>query len=372
VCVSDIFDVKNIVEKILEAATKKKPDPAEMNTLVGKLKKEIEGKKYFLVLDDVWNGDHEKWCRLKVVLMGGARGSRILVTTRNEVVARTIRQESVAKIIGTVESYSLEGLDEDASWSLFKLKAFEKGQEPKNSSIVALGKEMVGKCSGVPLAITTIGSLLGSKNSEKEWLSFKNNELSKISQEENGIIPTLKLSYDHLPSHFKHCFAYCSLYPKDHWFDTSQLVKLWIAQGFVKSSDDQNRCLEEVGNEYLKDLLWRSFFQEAQTNDSGDVIECKMHDLMHDLAELVAGSLIARLDDKKTNVDEKTRHVSLLVGYDRHISSLCEASRMRTILCFNGYKYKIDCDELFSSSSSCACWIYRVEILILCQALLGS
>jgi Leucine-rich repeat (LRR) protein len=74
-----------------------------------------------------------------------------------------------------------------------------------------------------------------------------------------------------------------------------------------------------------------------------------MHDLMHDLAILVAGSLIATLDDKKTNVDKKNRHVSLLVGYDRHISSLCEASRMRTILCFNGYKYKIDCDELFSS-----------------------
>jgi hypothetical protein len=350
VCVSDIFDVKNIVEKILEAATEKKPDPAEMNTLVGKLKKEIEGKKYFLVLDDVWNGDHEKWCRLKVVLMGGARGSRILVTTRNEVVARTIRQESVAKIIGIVESYSLKGLDEDASWSLFKQKAFEKGEEPKNSSIVALGKEIVQKCSGVPLAITTIGSLLGSKNPETEWLSFKNNELSKISQNENGIIPTLKLSYDHLPSHLKHCFAYCSLYPKDHWFDTSNLVEHWIAQGFVKSSDDENRCLEEVGNEYFKDLLWRSFFQEAQTDEFGDIIGCKMHDLMHDLAISVAGSLIATLDDKKTNVDKKNRHVSLLVGYDRHISSLCEASRMRTILCFNnGYEYKIDCDELFSS-----------------------
>jgi hypothetical protein len=349
VCVSDIFDVKNIVEKILEAATEKKPEPAEMNTLVGKLKKEIEGKKYSLVLDDVWNGDHEKWCRLKVVLMDGARGSRILVTTSNEVVARTIRQESVAKIIGTVESYPLKGLDEDESWSLFKLKAFEKGQEPKNSNIVALGKEMVGKCSGVPLAITTIGSLLGSKNSEKEWLSFKNNELSKISQEENGIIPTLKLSYDHLPSHLKHCFAYCCLFPKDYEFRISELVMHWIAQGFVLSSDDENRCLEEVGNEYLKDLLWRSFFQEAQMDEFGDVWRCKMHDLMHDLAISVAGSLIATLDDKKTNVDKKNRHVSLLVGYDRHISSLCQASRMRTILFFNGYKYKIDCDELFSS-----------------------
>jgi hypothetical protein len=347
VCVSDIFDVKNIVAKILESATKRKPETDEMDILVKCLLKEIEGKRYFLVLDDVWNGDHKKWCRLKEVLMGGARGSRILVTTRNEVVARTIRQESVAKIIGTVESFSLKGLDEDASWSLFKLKAFEKGQEPKNSSIVALGKKMVKKCSGVPLAITTIGSLLGSKNPETEWSSFKNNELSKISQEENGIIPTLKLSYDHLPSHLKQCFAYCSLYPKDHWFDKSKLVQLWMANGFVKS--DQNRCLEDVGSEYFKDLLWRSFFQEAKTDDLGDVIKCKMHDLMHDLAISVAGSLIATLDDKKTNVDKKNRHVSLLVGYDRHISSLCEASRMRTILFFNGYKYKIDCDELFSS-----------------------
>jgi len=350
VCVSDIFDVKNIVAKILESATnKEKPATVEMDTLVKYLLKEIEGKKYFLVLDDVWNGDHKKWCRLKEVLMGGARGSRILVTTRNEVVARTIRQESVAKIIGTVESYPLKGLDEDESWSLFKLKAFEKGQEPKNSNIVALGKEMVGKCSGVPLAITTIGSLLGSKNSEKEWLSFKNNELSKISQEENGIIPTLKLSYDHLPSHLKHCFAYCCLFSKDYEFRISELVMHWIAQGFVLSSDDENRCLEEVGNEYLKDLLWRSFFQEAQTDDSGDVIKCKMHDLMHDLAISVAGSLIATLDYKKTNVDKKNRHVSLLVGYDRHISSLYEASRMRTILWLKNYKYEIDCDQLFSS-----------------------
>jgi hypothetical protein len=223
-------------------------------------------------------------------------------------------------------------------------RRLRKGQELENSSIVALGMEIVEKCLGVPLAITTIGSLLGSKNPETEWSSFKNNELSKVSQNENDILPTLKLSYDHLPSHLKHCFAYCSLYPKDYEIDTSDLVKYWIAQGFVMSSDDKNRCLEEVGNEYFKDLLWRSFFQEARTNDFGDVIKCKVHDLMHDLA-----ILIATLDDKKTNVDKKNRHVSLLVGYERHISSLCEASRMRTILCFNGYKYKIDCDELFSS-----------------------
>ncbi|GLT54165.1 hypothetical protein SLA2020_273870 [Shorea laevis] len=178
--------------------------------------------------------------------------------------------------------------------------------------MVAIGREIVKKCVGVPLAVRTVGSLLYLKT-QKEWLSFKNNELSKISQDENDILPTLKLSYDHLPSHLKHCFAYCSLFPKDYKIDRSTLIKLWIAQGFVKSSDDQNRCLEDVGNGYFMDLLWRSFFQETEKDEFGNIIDCKMHDLMHDLAILVAGSLITSLDDKKRNIDEKTRHVSFTV-----------------------------------------------------------
>jgi Leucine-rich repeat (LRR) protein len=353
VCVSDIFNVKTIVSKILESATKKKPEAGEMDTLVYYLSKEIEGKKYFLVLDDVWNEDRAKWSSLKDVLMGGARGSRILVTTRNEVVASTIRSKSVARIIGTVQSYFLRGLDEDASWSLFKEEAFENGQEPENSRVVSLGREILQKCLGVPLAIRTIGGLLRfKKNPEIEWSSLKDNEFSKISQKENDILPTLKLSYDHLPSHLKHCFAYCGLFPKDYKIQKSTLIKLWIAQGFVLS--DENRFLEDVGNEYFMDLLWRSFFQEAETDEFGNVIECKMHDLMHDLAISVAGSLITTIDDKKRNIDEKARHVSVAQGINisRGVPTLlCKASRMRTFLCFGQYfEDNIDCDATFSSS----------------------
>ncbi|XP_059439396.1 putative disease resistance protein RGA3 [Corylus avellana] len=348
VCVSDSFHVKNIVEKIFEAATKTKLDTAEMHTLVGELKEKIDGKKYLLVLDDVWNENQEKWSHLKQVLMGGASGSRILVTTRSEIVARIVR---------TVESYPLRGLDKDDSWSLFKQMAFERGQEPEeNSSIVAIGREILAKCSGVPLAIRTIGGLLRIKNSEGEWLAFKKNELSKISQNENDILPTLKLSYDHLPSHLKHCFAYCSLYPKNYRFYKSELILLWIAQGFVKSSD-KNPCLEDVGNEYFMDLLWRSFFQEAKMDEFGNIMECKMHDLMHDLAISVAGSMITTLDDdKERNVAEKTRHVSI-VGYDINTSSittsLSKASSMRTFL-YHSTSYKFwgesDCEAIFSTS----------------------
>jgi Leucine-rich repeat (LRR) protein len=352
--VSDIFDVKNIVRRILESTAMRITETSEMDTLIGFLKEEIDGKKYFLVLDDVWNEDCEKWSRLQELLMGGARGSRILVTTRYESVARTIRYESVARIIGTVQSHNLKGLDAYASWSLFKRMAFRDGQEPMNTSIIALGREIQEKCSGVPLAIRTIGSLLYFRSSEADWLSFKNNVLSKISQTEDDFLSTLKLSYDQLPSHLKQCFAYCSLFPKDYKIDRSTLIKLWIAQGFVKLSN-QNRFLEEVGDEYFMHLLLRSFFQEAEMDEFGNIIRCKIHYLMHDLAKSVAGSLIATLGDEETNIDERTRHVSFVGDYVAIFSSIstsfCKASRLRTFLCLHDQDFegKIDYDALFSS-----------------------
>jgi hypothetical protein len=346
VCVSDNFDVEIIVGKILESATNKKTEKVEMNTLINALQKEIDGKKYLLVLDDVWNEYYDKWFDLKKLLMGGARGSRILVTTRSD---------KVANITHTIKPYLLRGLDEHKSWSLFRKMAFEKGQEPENPRIVAIGKEIVKKCVGVPLAIRTMGSLLYFKNSETEWLSFKNNEFLKISQIENGILPTLKLSYDQLPSHLKHCFAYCSLFPKDYEIDKSTLIQLWMAQGFIKLLD-QNRCLEDVGHEYFMDLLWRSFFQEVEMNEFGDIIKCKIHDFMHDLAILVAGSLITTLDDKETSIDEKTSQLSTAYHISNNSSQvptlLCKATRMRTFLCLSNkdFEANIDCDATFSSS----------------------
>ena len=267
VCVSYDFDVKMIVEKILEYAKGKKPEKLEMSTLINDLHKEIDGKRYLLVLDDVWNDDAEKWDRLKGSLLGGARGSKILVTTR---------EEKVAKISKTVEPHFLWGLNEESSWSLFKQKAFGKGQEPENLRIEEIGMEIVRKCKGIPLAIKTIGSLLCFKNFEYEWMSFVNKEFSKLDQKENDILPTLKLSYDHLPSHLKQCFAYYSLFPKDYQIEKEIMIKLWMAQGFIKPSG-QNQCLEDVGHEYFMELLWRSFFQE----DTGSLF--KIHDLMHDL-----------------------------------------------------------------------------------------
>ena len=94
---------------------------------------------------------------------------------------------------------------------------------------------------------TSIASLLRTKASENEWRSFKSSELSKITrEEENDISSTLKLSYDHLPSYLKQCFAYCRLFPKDYKINVETLIHLWAVQVFINLSNPKQR-VEDVG-----------------------------------------------------------------------------------------------------------------------------
>ncbi|KAJ7949200.1 NBS-LRR type disease resistance protein [Quillaja saponaria] len=297
VCVPDDFDVQSIVAKMVQC-----PTNSEMEQMQQNLRKKIEGKRYLLVLDDVWNDNKEKWLKLKSLLMGGAKGSQIIVTTR---------LEKVVEITRTISSFHLKGLDKDKSWLLFTRVAFENGEEPQNGDLVVIGKKIVRKCTGVPLAIRTIGSMLYFKNSEKDWLYFLNTDLLKINQQDNDISPILKLSYDHLSPHLKNCFAYCSLFPKDFQINKKTLIQLWMAQGFIQISLDESRCMEDVGEEYFMDLYWRSFFKDIEKDGYGDIEVCKMHDLFHDLAQLVAGNeyTVTNLEGEK--IGETTRHVSI-------------------------------------------------------------
>ncbi|CAN6703119.1 unnamed protein product [Malus baccata var. baccata] len=302
------------------------------------LRRKLDGKKYLLVLDDVWNENREKWLSLKYLLMGGGKGSRILITTRSEI---------VATVSDTAKPYTLKGLNEEQSWALFKEMTFKDGKEPENSTIKAVGKEIARKCQGVPLAIRTIGRMLHTKHHETKWLNFKEKKLSKIGQEENDILPTLKLSYDVLPSHLKHCFAYCHLFPPDYEISVHRLIKLWVAQGFIKSLDE-NECLEDVGYECYQELVWRSFFQDEKTDAFGTIKSCKMHDLMNELAILVSGVRSTVVDFNQDNFHEKLHHVSFNfhvdLSYWKVPTSLLKANKIRTFL-FPCQEYSIDDED---------------------------
>ncbi|XP_044508957.1 putative disease resistance protein RGA3 [Mangifera indica] len=341
VCVSEEFNVKIIVEKIIKSATRKELGIFHLNELQEFLRKEIDGKRYLLVLDDVWNEKQKKWDELTDLLMNGSKGSKILVTTRSKVVAKvTTKRESYV--------YTLTRLDEKKSWSLFMQKAFQHGVEPKDSKLIEIGKEIVAKCGGVPLVIMTIAQLLSGNIKEDDWLNFKENEMSKVIKEESDILPLLKLSYDHLPSNLKQCFAYCALFPKDYKIKKQKLIHLWMAQGFLQMSNRE--CPEDIADKYFLTLLSGSFFQDPEYDRWGNVVSCKMHDLMHDLAQLVAGTeCTVQTFNTVENVSVRCRHLSLDCGEVKALWTfpvvLYSGKNIRTLLLFCRLNWGFNLDD---------------------------
>ncbi|CAN4120643.1 unnamed protein product [Withania somnifera] len=308
VCVSDVFEVKMIAEKIVESGRGRKDNYLQLDVVQNDLQKMLDGKKYLLVLDDVWNEDALKWSRLKNMLIGGAKGSKILLTTRSDV---------VAEVSGTVHQHKLGDLAKEEARRLFEKMAFECNKEIENSNLVEMGKEIMRKCGGVPLAIRTVGSLLRLKRTEDEWVYFKNQDLSSVTREGNNVMAILRLSYNHLPQHLKICFAYCSLFPKDFKIQRFDLIDMWIAQGFIQPTTSNRVNVEDVANSYFMDLLRRSFFQETEESESFLHLY-KMHDLIHDLAKEVADReffSIIKAEDTEI-VPDQTLHASCLFQID--------------------------------------------------------
>ncbi|CAI8595993.1 unnamed protein product [Vicia faba] len=296
VYVSDEFDIKKIARESIGDEKN-----SLMEQVQQQLRDKIRGKKFLLVLDDIWNEDRELWLKLKSLFMEGGKGSMVIVTTRSQ---------TVAKIAGTHPPLFLEGLDSQKSQQLFSRVAFGKSKEQNDLELLAIGRDIVKKCAGIPLAIRTIGSLLFSRNlGRSDWLYFKDVEFSKIDQHNDKIFSILRLSYDHLPSFLKKCFAYCSLFPKGFVFEKKTLIHLWVAEGFIQQSNDI-RCVEDVGQEYFMSLLSMSFFQDVTMDDCGGVSTCKMHDLMHDLAQLIVGNEYAMSEGEEANIVNRTRYLS--------------------------------------------------------------
>ncbi|GFP92409.1 putative disease resistance rpp13-like protein 1 [Phtheirospermum japonicum] len=301
VCVTEDFDVVSITKTIYESVTGISGQSKDLEMLQVSLKDKLAKSKFLIVLDDVWNEDYVKWDDLCRPFQFGLPGSRIIVTTRND---------SVASVVGSpLTAYHIKLLTDEDCLSLLAQHARTSFQD--NAELREVGLGLAKKCKGLPLAAKTLGGLLRSKETKEEWEKVLSSKIWDLP-EQNNILPVLRLSYHHLPSHLKHLFSYCSIFPKDYEFDKTELVLLWMGEGFLEQPNPRVRK-EELGLEYFNELLSRSFFQRLSSSDSCFV----MHDLINDLAQFVAGSTCYRLDEKmdtsqEYRVPEKARHGSFL------------------------------------------------------------
>ncbi|XP_068494838.1 putative disease resistance RPP13-like protein 1 [Phaseolus vulgaris] len=283
---------------------------------------EWNGMKFCLVLDDVWNEHRDQWKLLQIPLKYGAKGSKILITTRINKVASTMESNNI---------HQLKQLQKDYSWQVFAKHAFQDDNSKSNSMLEEIGMKIVEKCQGLPLALETIGGLLQSKSYVSEWKGVLRSNIWDLPIEDSKIIPALLLSYYHLPSHLKRCFTYCALFSKDHEFEKESLIFSWMAENLLQCPH-QSKSPEEVGKQYFNDLLSRSFFQQSIWNNQKRFV---MHDLLNDLTKYVSGEMCYRLGvDRPGSVPKTTRHFSKVknpIECDEY-RSLRDVKRLRTFL----------------------------------------
>ncbi|KAL5761221.1 hypothetical protein ACOSQ2_020059 [Xanthoceras sorbifolium] len=325
VCVSEEFVERQLMISILKSVVGQNFNDLDIDQLQRILRDTLAGKKYLLVMDDVWNENVQKWIEFKKFFLGGSSGSKIVVTTRSKRVA------SIMSTTRDGNGYSLEGLSNESCLSLFMNCAFKEGQEKHHPNLVKIGEEIVAKCGGVPLAIKSLGSLLCLSIDENEWKNVRDNDIWNLVQNENDIFPILKLSYDNLPSHLKQCLALCSLFPKDYEFFDLELVPIWMANGLLQSRDEGEE-LENIGKRYLKELESSCFFQEFL--QIGHFVTFKMHDLIHDLVLSMSINECSMVKSPSQVISKKVRHLSFVdvdtirEGLPSSISNICH---LRTI-----------------------------------------
>ncbi|XP_022973478.1 putative disease resistance protein RGA3 [Cucurbita maxima] len=275
VCVSDHFKINKILRAIVGFLNPTFGGSDERELILRELKSLLRVKKYFLVLDDVWNEEPVLWNELRACLLKISQnvGNAIVVTTRSD---------KVVEIMKTNYRHRLRQLSDDHCWSLFQKCAFGS-----DLSIIpdVIRERLVKKFGGIPLVVKVLGGMVKSCKNDDELQSTLENLVRIELRKEDLILSTIKLSVDRLPSSsLKQCYAYCSNFPPDFCFYKEALVQMWIAQGFIQLPDGSNVTMEDIGVMYFDILLSRSLFQDVFKDNRGKIIYCKMHDHIHEVA----------------------------------------------------------------------------------------
>ncbi|CAL5062613.1 unnamed protein product [Urochloa decumbens] len=249
--------------------------PCEVKDLIDDVREYLQHKRYLVVIDDLW--DTISWDAIKCAFPENNLRSRFIVTTRIE---------SVARVCGTHQQclYRLKPLSDQDSRRLLFSRTFSPNRDC-TSQIKEVSAEILKKCGGLPLAIITVARLLASRPTIKkeDWEKIQNSLCSEFGTHPTmaGMRLILSLSYRNLPHHLKTCFLCLGTYPEDHIIQRSDLVRQWVAEGFVNDSSRQDS--ENLANSYFDELVNRSMIQPEEVDCNGEVLSCRVHDMMLDL-----------------------------------------------------------------------------------------
>ncbi|KAI5665208.1 hypothetical protein M9H77_24531 [Catharanthus roseus] len=272
VTVSQVYRVRDLLLGLLCSVTQPTDDIFEKKTekIAEYLYRSLKDKRYLIVMDDIWTV--KAFDDVKKSFPDDRNGSRIVLTSRLKSVAISLNPKS--------PPYCLSLLSIDESWKLLQEKVF--GKESCPPEFTDVGKQIVKKCQGLPLSIVVVAGHLSRISKTIEcWKDIADNINSLVITDPEQCFEILALSYNHLPNHLKACYLYMGVFPEDCDIEVNKLINLWIAEGFLDLKS--TKCLEEVGENYLEDLVDRSLVLVGKRSFNGKIKTCSLHDLLREL-----------------------------------------------------------------------------------------
>lgn len=285
---NEIINVQEIYRQMLEAAL---GNPylefSNLDTLQRKLEASLRGKRFLLVLDNVWTGkdvnDGYKLDELRSPLKVGGAGSKVLVTTRFA---------DAAKSLGCHSPMELPNMNETDSFILFMRYALHDSNldDQESEALKMIGERIAKKLKRSPLAARVVGAQLRRQLNDIIWRRVEDHDLL------TDTMGALWWSYQYLDEHVRRCFAFCSLFPQGHIFKRMDLIDLWMAEGFIKSTCTVEQT-ESLAQRYFDELVSCSFLQTRKYSNGIKENEwVTTHDLLHELATMVSGNDCSRVD----------------------------------------------------------------------------
>ncbi|KAM0858969.1 hypothetical protein ACQ4PT_047500 [Festuca glaucescens] len=281
VSVSRRLDLEKLLKDILsqideDEFSKCQLEGWEKEKLIRQMSTILKGKRYFIVIDDIWK--EQDWKFIKAAFPHNHNGSRIVATTRITKIANSCCSNPGDQI------YQMAPLNDVDSRKLFFKRIFHSDNScPPHLEKVSA--RILKKCGGLPLAIITIASLLANKPQDiDKWERVQDCIGIDFSHENDdsikGMRDILLLSFWDLPHHLKTCLLYFCIYPEDHRIPCEELRWKWIAEGFIAT---QWGYLDQEAENYFNELVNRSLIQLIDVDYNGSVQYCQVHDMVLDI-----------------------------------------------------------------------------------------
>ncbi|TVU23961.1 hypothetical protein EJB05_26353 [Eragrostis curvula] len=332
ISVSQTPDMRKLLKHILyDLGNNISDETLDERQLINELRQFLHEKRYFIVVDDIW--DIPVWKTIRCALPHNNSGYRIIATTRNV---------KVAEHAGG--AYNMKPLSPHNSRILLNRGVYGNDDTEKSpdEELAEVSDKIIKKCAGVPLAIITIASLLASKGRNKmDWYEVYNSIGTGMenSLDTENMRKILSYSYYDLPPHLRTCVLYLSVFPEDFEIEKARLIWLWIAEGFIQH-EEKRKSVFEIGESYFIELINRSMIQPVDKYNTGTVYHCRVHDMVLDLVRSLSSeeNFVTIFSDTKHAFASTThRRLSLQNREAEHVSTWGTTSmpQARSVIVFS-------------------------------------